>query len=496
MTDYFIPISYTVQWKPVSTWLTLTTASIIDFGVEAEMALADNGVGFGDQVTMSASVQALRTEVSGSAWLRTPFRIVPTVDVYSARSFYGVNDKASGDADVVTFSLIGITSDLGRRTKHLYSPAFYKRPAATKTTASSIEDPADPSYTAGLINWILWQAGGRPNEQAGSYPTADFYYSCDQAIAAPDWSWVAGEDGYEEARRLARACGGQLYQAADGVVTYRSPLNMVGTVAYTFSDSAGTATDILGVYEDITEEEPSSQVAGTVIAQYTPRQARPMQLVIDDTTPRVVEAGATVVITLEPKWPLKSLQLTSGQLAATAITAVWYSGIPVPQGSGGYTHTVSVAAQQITLTITNTTSWPFAIWHIQLSGEPIVAGEVGTVTVGSGQPTVTLEDNIFVQNAAHATLLATMIAAFNGVARRIRNITGAAYDPRRLLGETVGLTSASPALSAVPHIIIRRRDEAGESAEYGLIDATGLPIASDFYIVGTTNYITMHQLSW
>lgn len=491
-------ISYLIQWRPVSTWVTLTSGTIIDFGAEAEMALVDNGVGFGDETTMGASVQVLRSEVAASPWTRTPFRIVPTVDAYSARSFYGVNDRAAGDAETVTFNLIGITSDLGRRTRHLYSPAFYKRPAATKTSASSIEDPANGAYAGGLINWILWQAGGRPNEQAGTYTAADFYYSCDQAIAAPDWSWVAGEDGYEEARRLARACGGQIYQAADGVVTYRSPLNMVGTPIYTFSDVVGTATDSLGVYGDISEEEASGQVAGTIIVQYTPRQARPMQLVVDDTTPRLIEAGGVLVITLEPKWPLMSLQLTSGQLDASALTITWFDGTTVFQGGGGYTHTVDVAAQQVTLTITNTSSTkPMSVWHIQLNGEPIVAGEVGTVTVGSGQPTVTLEDNIFVQSTAHANLLAAMALAFYGTARRVRPIMGVPYDPRRTLGETVGLTSSDLSLTAAPHIIIRRRDEAGEMAEYGLVDAAGLPVASDFYIVGTTSYTGQTKsLSW
>lgn len=491
-------ISYQIQWKQAGSWVTLTSGTIIDFGAEAEMALSDNGVGFGDATTMRASVQTLRTEVDASPWARTPFRITPTVDVASARSFYGVNERASGDAETATFELIGITSDLGRRTKHLYSEAFYKRPIATKTSASSIEDPASGTYTAGLINWIMWMAGGRPNEQAGSYPTADFYYSCDQALAAPDWSWVAGEDGYEEARRLARATGGQIYQAADGVVTYRSPLNLVGSVAYTFADTIGNATDTLGVYGDIREEESGGQVAGTIVVQYTPRQARPMQLVIDDTTPRLIEPGATETIKLEPKWPLKSLQLTGGQLDTKAITATWFDGAPVPQGASGYSHTVTVAAQQVTLTITNnSTTRPMSIWHLLLNGEPIVAGEVGTVTVGTGQPTVTLEDNIYVQSTAHANLLANMALAFYGTARRVRSLTGVPYDTRRTLGETVGLTSAGLGLTSTPHIIIRRRDEAGEAAEYAMVDATGLPVADDFYLVGTTSYTGQTKaLSW
>jgi hypothetical protein len=487
-------ISYLIEWKPVSSWVTLTTGTIIDFGTDAEMALTDNGVGFGDATTAQAQVQVLRSEVDAYAWARVPFRITPTVDSDTARAFYGVVEKASGDAETVTFQLIGITSDLGRRTKHLYSPAFYKRYVAAKTTASSIEDPTNGSYTAGLVNWIFWMAGGRPFEQAGSYPSADFYYSCGQAIAAPDWAWVAGEDGYEEARRLARAVGGQIYQADDGTVVYRSPLELVGSVAYTFADAIGGASDSLGVYGDISEEESAGQVAGTVVAQYTPRQARPTQPVIDDTTPRLIEKAGSIDVALEPKWPLKSLQTP---LTTDMITATWYDGSAAPQSGSGYSYSVDVEAQQVTLSITNNqAARPMAIWHLLLNGEPIVAGEVGSVTAGSGQPTVTLEDNIYVQNAAHANLLATMALAFYGTARRVRTLRDCPYDARRTLGETVGLTSADLGLTNVPHIIISRRASAGESVEYGLVDVTGLPVAADFYLVGTTSYSTTHQLAW
>lgn len=489
----FHDISYLIEWNQ-SGWLPLTTGAVLDFGTDAEMALSDNGVGFGDATTAQATVQVLRSEVDAYSWTRVPFRITPTVDSDTARAFYGVVDRASGDAETVTFQLIGITSDLGRRTKHLYSPAFYKRYVATKTTASSIEDPTDPDYQGGLINWIMWMAGGRPNEQAGSYPSADFYYSCSQAIAAPDWSWVAGEDGYEEARRLARAAGGQVYQADDGTVVYRSPLEMVGTAAYTFADTIGGATDSLGVYGDISEEESAGQVASTVVAQYTPRQARPTQLVIDDTTPRLIEKSGSIDIALEPKWPLKSLQIT---LTADNITATWYDGSTAPQNVNGYSYSVDVEAQQVTLSITNNSSArPMGIWHLLLNGEPIVTGEVGSVTVGSGQPTVTLEDNIFVQNAAHANLLATMALAFYVTARRVRTLHDCPYDARRTLGETVGLTSADLGLTDAPHVIISRRASAGESVEYGLVDVGGLPVAADFYLVGTTSYSTTHQLSW
>src|SRR5262249_45006677 len=119
-----------------------------------------------------------------------------------------------------------------------YSGLFVLRALFTKTSASSIEDPANGSYAAGVGNYGLWQAGGRPYEQSGSYPSASFYYSCDQAVLCPPFSWLAGEDAWAELQKLAQAAGGQLYQNTLGTVVYRQPLAIVAnTPTYPFDES-------------------------------------------------------------------------------------------------------------------------------------------------------------------------------------------------------------------------------------------------------------------
>lgn len=499
------PISYLVEWKPAGSWAALTTGSIIDFTGGAESALSDAGLGFGDKVTTRQQIQVLRSEVQGQSWARTPFRVTPTVDGGSATAFAGVNERASGDAETVTFNCVGMTDDLPARTKDLYSPMFYRRPAATKTTASSIEDPATGGYAAGPINWVLWQAGGRPYEQAGTYPTADFYYSCDQAIIAPDWAWIAGEDGWGEALRLARAAGGQLYQAMDGVVRYKSPLLLVSAATCTYADTLAGTDDGLGADESLLvydadspkEEETTGQYFTKIVASFTPRSARPMQEVINDSTPRKVEPGETITVNLEPQWPLTSFLngATATTLPSEHLVVTRFDG----EASTNFTHTVTLAAQRVEIAFTNNETIPLVIYRIIVHGTPVTAGETQTIEAGSGTPVMAMEDNIFVQNRHHALQLATMGVAFygpvGGSARKTRTIT-APYHTDRVVGETVGLTCADMSLMAAPHLIYKIGHEAGEVMTLAMVDVTGIPVVDDYYLVSTSAQAGPKKVAW
>ncbi len=489
------PISYLIKWKQSGSWVALTSGKITDFAGGAESALSDAGLGFGDKVTTRQTITALRSEVQGQPWARTPFQVVPTVDGSSAVAFVGVNTRASGDAETVTFNCVGMTDDLPNRTKDLYSPMFYRRPVATKTTASSIEDPTDGNYAAGLINWVLWQAGGRPYEQAGSYPTADFYYACDQAVIAPDWAWIAGESGWDEALRLARAAGGQNHQALDGVIRYKQPLLLVGTATYTYADTLAGATDALGVYDKDSpkEEESTGQYFTKIVCSFTPRSARPMQEVINDDTPRKVEPSETITIDLEPQWPITSFLsgATADTLPAEHLTVTRFDGEP----AAAFTYTVTQYAQRISIEFTNDELIPVVIYRIIVHGTPVTTGETQTISVGSGTPVMTMEDNIFVQNKAHALQLATMALAFYGTARKTRTIT-VPYNPARLVGDTVGLTCADMSLTAAPHLVYKIDHEAGEVMTLAMVDVTGIPTVDDYYIVSTSAQAGPKKLAW
>ena len=274
-------LGFTLEWRPVSTWLTFADGDVIDYEGAAESAAGDSGLGFGDVATTRMTVKVLRSAIGSNPTARTPIRLTPTVDAVSVRRFVGVIVKTSG-IDPVTLECEGILSDLSRRLKDEYSPLFELRPIATKTTASSIENPATGGYNAGIVNYALWQAGLRPYEQLASYPTVSEYYSCDQALFSPDYAWLAGDDGFDELLRCARASGAQLYQRDDGVVVYRQPFLLVSTPTYTFADTLAGATNALGVYDDISQEEPSVHAAGERLARDDPVVEEPGQVLARD----------------------------------------------------------------------------------------------------------------------------------------------------------------------------------------------------------------------
>jgi len=478
--------SYSVEIKPISTWIVLSDDDVLSCSGRAEMSSnSEQGLGFGDTSTTTFDLSVLRTALAGVTLPRLPVRVSYTVDG-NTNTHVGFVQSYGGDRYKIDLTCPGIIDDLPNRTKDLYSPMLYRRPAATKTTASSIENPVTGGYAAGLINWTLWQAGGRPYEQAGTYPSADFYYSCDQAIMAPDYSWIAGEDGWGECLRLARACGGQLRPTEAGVIRYVSPLTMIGTPTYTFTADT---------YGDITEEGSTGQYFASATCSFTPRSVRPIQEVINDTTPRKVEPSETVTIPLEPQWPITSFLsgTTLTTLPAEHLVVTRYDGEP----STAYSHTVTLAAQRVSISFTNSEVIPVVDYRMIVHGTPVVAGEVQTVTAGSGQPTKLLEDNPFVQNRHHAQQYADMYLAFYGTVRPIRTLSGCPYDADRSVGEAVYVTCAELGLSATLHVILSMdHSEVGKKTDYTVVDATGLPVLADYYVVSTAAQTTTKKLAW
>lgn len=481
--------SYNLEWKPAGSWVAIADGDVITLTAGTQAALGDNGVGFGDPVASSANVQSLRSAVAGSTWARTPIRFQYTIDASTAYAFVGVIRGWSGDLDTVTFDCSGLVADLSERTKNYYSPLRYRRPPFTKTTASSIEDPDNGSYAGGLGNEVAWRAGLRPYEQSGTYPTADGYYSFEQAIRAPDWSWVAGEDGWAECLRLARAVGGQLYQRGDGVVVYRQPLTMIGTAAATYTESDYSP--------DVREEGRTDSYATSISVAYTPRRVQPVQEVVSDTTLRVVAAGSSVTIDLEPHWPLYSVVLDGGTLKEKNITAAFFDGRVAPyHASTGFTATTTIKAMRITIVVTNNSGWNMQITKIVINGQPIAAGETGTVQVGSGTPIKNLEDNPYVQTRSHALALATMALAFYGTVRPVRTIT-VVENPARVVGETINLTSTALGLSGAAHILIDMQDnDTGSTMDLALVSAAGLPALADYWLVQSTGQSGTHKIAW
>lgn len=473
--------SYKLEWKPAGSWVDITSTMLAGASVQMETTgNRANALAFGDATEPHASIPVKDT-LAATAWENVPIRLTSTLDGSTAQVFGGIIVGRSRDVASMTIECAGWAEHIRKTSKSIYSEALYRRPAATKTTATSIEDPTDPSYAGGLTNYTLWQCGGRPLEQSGSYPSATFYYSCDQAVLAPVWSWLAGEDGWAELLKLAQASGGQIYQGPDGVIYYRQVLGVADlTTSATFDEDS---------YGTISERADTDQRFTKLTCAYVPREARPLQEVVNDSTFRLIHIGETATIVLEPQWPLASLeQASAGQLKAGAITAVYLDSNAVAQGSSGYTHTLDIAAQRVTITITNTSGRPFGIYQIKLNGEPITAGEAGSVTVGSGSIVgAALEGDaaVYIQSQEDAERLCQMALAFYGTTRPIYTITDVAHDPTLDVGAVVSLTNARYGLSSAACVLLSiKLDHAGVVGEYELSPIAGLPKTSDFYRVG------------
>lgn len=473
--------SFTLEYYSAGSWHAFTSGSVLNVRGNWEIAGDQLGVAFGDDTDISLSGEQTLANWPNVA-LITPIRYTTTMGADGpTRTFVGVVTKRSRTMDKLDFEATGM-KHLVAATKG-YSPAFSRRPVATKTTATSADDPTNPGYQGGLINWLLWAAGGRPYEQAGSYPSATFYYSCDQAVLAPDWSWAAGEDAWQECLRMAKDAGGQMYQDASGVVRYRQALGYGGqTTSDTLTESDYNSIEM--------SEEPGKLFATRFTCQYIPRRRLGTQQIADDNTPRHVEPGETATIVIEPQNPLASLETVSGQLKSDALVVAKLDGTPVAQGGSGYTHTVAVTAARITITVTNASGAPFTIWRVKLRGDPIVSGEAGSVYADSGaSPTVerVLEPSPYIQNRRDAQRICDMTLAFYGTARPTVTVRGCVHKPSRAIGGALLLTCAAWSMTAQKHVILSiDHDDTGISADYTLAYVEDLPRTDDFYLIGVT----------
>ena len=469
--------SYTIEVKPAGSWVAVAAGDVLDVAGSWELSgNRANAVAFGDDTDASMRAQFV-AGVWSSLGDKTPIRYTTTIDADTTRTFTGVITKLHRDLDTCDIEALGMKVLIGA-TK-AYSPAFARRPVATKTTATSVDDPTAGGYAGGIINYILWSAGGRPNEQAGSYPSATFYYSCDTAVLAPDWTWAAGEDGWAECLALSRASGGQMYQDATGVVRYKQVLWYGGgTALETFDES---------IYATIEQTlEPRAEQASKITCQYVQRRRLGTQQIADDTTPVHLEAGETKTIVIEPQIPIASLETQTGsaQLKPEALVVAQLDGTRLAQGTG-YTHTLDIKAGRVTIAITNASAKPATVWRVLLRGDPIAAGEAGSVSTGAGTIERVLESSVYIQSRAHALRLAEMVLAFYATARPVVQVTGCMHKPSRAPGQTVNVTCAAWSMSASPHVILSvQHDQTGAEASYDLAYVGDLPKADDFFIVG------------
>lgn len=457
-----------------SSWTVLDNDDIVSVDSTIESGNTANGLAFGEAVSVSASVVLANTASIPANWKLAKIRIEYTYDTADwVNAFNGFITGRTRGTDTFTLSCGGIDKKLEQI--KIDSQVYYRRPIASKTTALSVEDPTNVAYsetTTGLLNYIFWQAGGRPYEQAASYTTADFYYSCNQSLIDPEWSWFAGENILDELYTLARAGGGQIYQGTDNVIRYVQPLQFSGSSTYTITDD---------YYGDLSVSEETNEAVGKLRTVYTPRYVQGAQVIYDDTTARLILPGGNVVVDGETQLPIYRYVQISGN--TTTIKATTSAADPVQLTN----YSIYTYAQRFTLTIYNTLTYPVAVNSIELQGNPVAAREKGFVSYGSGTPERTLEDNPYIQDKFHAERLTRMAYDFYAPLQPVLTLGNCGYDPDRFVGETVTLSSTLyPSFNGAYRIVGTTRTLPGITMDLRLVSVSGLPLRSEMFVIGTT----------
>lgn len=482
--------TYLVEYNTGSGWTAVAANWVLGVSGLSEITGGGSGLGFGSDAQASFDVE-LDVQALSIAWDGTAVRVSYGFDTSSQvmAATGTIHERKIDNEASITWTVVGFHDAIGKTA--IYSPLLRRRPIATQTTATSVEDPSNGAWLAGLINYIFWQSGGRPYEQAGSYPNATFYYSCDASVIAPEWTWISGEQAWDELKKLAAAGGGQIFQTADGVMRYGSPLSYVGTAAYTFDTST---------FDSITEQASRAEKVTSVRCAFIGRRLQPLTVVYEDKTPRLIAIGASITVTLDIQQPVYDYDLdfttNPPSLKSESLVFSRYDG----QLLAYTTQVTQYVATRVAITITNTSGEVGMISHLMLKGHAIAPTSQGIATYGTGQPErdISQDVGVYVQSQLHAERLCRMVKDFYQTARPTRVLSGCGYDPDRQVGETVNLTYAPWGLSAAPHRIIGiRHADTGATMEVTLVDSSGLIGTANVFIVGTSYAPgTVRQLSY
>lgn len=463
--------TYQVEYWNGSAWAAISDDDVIAVSGGNVAGVGETGLAFGAFANPGGSIELWDSAtIAAISWARARVRVSYGFDtsdqlVRMIGLLTGRERILSDNAAAFRFSIGGLDELIADTP--IYSPMFYRRNAATATTAVSVEDPTSGSYAGGLLNYILWQAGGRPAEQSGAYPSAVFYYACETSLITPEWSWIAGEDAWDELNRLCKACAGQLYQDVDGVLRFVNPLSLAPASTYTF-----TVNELGG----ISERSTTLDLVGAARCSYVARRLQPRQVVYEDTTPRLIAPGETLALVVEPTLPVYEW-ITPGSEAVN-VTDIAINLVTITPVLS------STAAGRATVSIANASSTAYILSRITLYGRPVAAVEEGQARYGSSTPEIAIGDDagVYVQSRTHAERLCRIAVDFYGTARAQRELTGCGYDPDRTIGEGVSLTVSAWSLSAAAHRIVGiDHSETGAQMDVTLVDVSGVPTASDLF---------------
>lgn len=481
--------TYLLEYWNGAAWVTITGAEVGDLAALVNVGGGPSGFEFGANASPSGTITLYASSTNQAInWERLKIRIsfgFSTSDLLVRWMGVVTGDQRGTDDLTIVWQCAGF--DVLIAETECYSQLLYRRPPATKTTVSSIEDPTNGAYAGGLANYICWQAGGRPLEQAVTYPTATFYYSMDNAIITPEWTWIAGEDAWQELDTLCRAVGGQIYQDTAGTIVYRNPL--VGTSSgYTFDET---------VYASLSQSASVLQKTALARCTYQARRLQPEQDIYSDTTPRLVLASSSISFTLDMQRPVYDYAVSASGgsgIPNSGFNCVDLNGYTVLYPDVIVTYTAR-AAGRCTVQVSNTLTQPIVLTNLTLRGRPLAAVEDGQASYGSGTPAREVGNgSIYIQSRVHAERLCRLMVDMDSIQRPARTIA-CMYDPDRTLGEIVTLTCTSLGISG-SHRITAIDVDGGALMSVTLVPITGLLTTADVFIIGTSYTTETRQLAW
>lgn len=490
-------ITYSAQYRTGGAWVTFPGVLRVRTRVET----TDGGGGpfrFGASVLPSATIEC-GPAAPTTGWYRAPFRALIQVTVDGVAHpqeevFTGLLTRRVPGPWGVTFEAAGAEQWVKRA--RVRTPLRVWRPLATATTLTSVEDPTASGYPGGLLNEIFWKSGGRPDAQRGSYPTARFYYACDGTSVVPEYSWIDGDNAWEQALRLAEAAGGQVYQDSRGILRYVNPLRLAeSTPSPLIVTDAGPHASGKVLYDgEVQVEEDLEAAYNAAVCRFQRRALQPPQEVYQSTDhfdlePSGSAAGSTTR-DLAASWPVRWRTEAGDVDYRITVVACYDDGTAV-------TPTVTVleeSAMALAVTITNpSASRPIHVSKITVTGRPItvlqegIARYVGPRFDANGEEDVEirLNDSEYTQREGAALRRARMAVIFDGSPRPVYRVRGAFYLPGITVGQYVLFSSARLGLVNVPcRIVDQELEESGERMALALASVAGLPALSGRFIVG------------
>ena len=491
-----------IYTRSPSVWTQILDARVVSISGDTSATDNDsNAVAFGSPSDSSATVEVEDYAISGTYlsnpyWINRLVRISLGFDTSDFVVVYqGPITSIDKSNETITYNL-GSSLDFLNLVK-IHTPIYYRRPIATKTTIATQENPDLGGYVGGLLNLMLWRAGGRPLEQKGlNYNEDDyswrFWYSLEQSLVTPDFTWLSGENAKDEIFSMVRATGGQLYQALDGVVRFVQPLSF-GDITnyssyYVFTDS---------VFDGYSEHLEAGEDLTKVSLTFTPRRVDPEQELIEDTTPRFFAPGEYKWIELaaqNPVWNYLGLIPYNQQTAVNNMQYFLLDGrVAIP-----YIYDIVTNAGQLTIGISNSDNdSPMVLNSIKIKGRPLGVADEQTATYDAGYsffgysdlPARNLENNPYVQNQAHAERLVRMYYDFYAERKATITLDNVQYDPDRYVGELVQLNTRynlnNPALT-IYRITSISHSNLGTTMSVGLVKVSALPSRDEMFIIGGT----------